>query len=255
MLLICRNRVGSGFVYGGGRTLILPCSSATSIRPSGRNSKVVGRSKPVARISFWKWSVFATLTITGAEVVVLPDVSVARAVSVCAPLPTVRLSQFSPYGAVVSSAPVACPSTKNLTLATPALSLAFAATATMSLTVALLLGAVIDTVGGVVSPVPEAALNATMCMTQAEPLCVAVALYDPVLVTVLSSVRLPKSESRVVNPEPAAVTWNDDAPAPKIRSLALAVVAEPLLIALPVPTAAAETSSGLIGSIPEYSWM
>jgi hypothetical protein len=86
--------------------LILPASSATSIRPSGRNSNVVGRLNPVASTSFWKWSVFATLTVTAAEVVVLPAASRAVAVSVWAPLPTVRLSQASAYGEAVSSVPV-----------------------------------------------------------------------------------------------------------------------------------------------------
>ena len=54
MFVSCRNGVGSGCVYGGGSTLIGPGISATSIRPSGRNSMLVGRLKPVARISFWK---------------------------------------------------------------------------------------------------------------------------------------------------------------------------------------------------------
>ena len=90
---------GSGCVYGGGRTLIVPASSATSMRPSGRNSMFVGRLNPVARTSFWKWFVFATLTVTGADVVGLPAASRARAVSVCAPFETVRVSQASPYGA------------------------------------------------------------------------------------------------------------------------------------------------------------
>ncbi len=75
------------------------------------------------------------------------------------------------------------------------------------------------------------------------------------MVTRLSSVRLPKLLRRLVKPVPAAVTVPVDAPAPKIRSLALLVVAVPLFMAVVVPTAAAEASSGSVLSIPAYSWM
>ncbi len=119
---------------------------------------------------------FATLTFTTADVVVLPAASRARAVSVCAPLGTVRLSQVSAYGAAVSSGPLAWPSTRNWTPVTPTLSAAEAATVTMSLTSAMSAGEVIATVGGVVSAGVESALNATMCITQPAPLWVAVAL-------------------------------------------------------------------------------
>jgi hypothetical protein len=50
---------------------------------------------------------------------------------------------------------------------------------------------------------PGSALNATMCMTHALPFCRAVALYAPVEVTFLSSVRLPNDEEREVKPVPA----------------------------------------------------
>ena len=75
------------------------------------------------------------------------------------------------------------------------------------------------------------------------------------MVTRLSSVRLPKLLRRLVKPVPAAVTVPVDAPAPKIRSLPLDVVAVPLFIAAVVPTAAAAPSSGSARSMPEYSWM
>ena len=55
------------------------------------------------------------------------------------------------YGAVVSSAPIFVPSTLNCTPATPTLSEAVADTVTVLWTVALLAGALIATVGGVVS--------------------------------------------------------------------------------------------------------
>ncbi len=70
----------------------------------------------------------------------------------------------------MSSAPVAAPSMRNRTPATPTLSLAFAVTWTMSLTVALACGAVIETDGGFPSGgAPVSALKATMCMTHPGP--------------------------------------------------------------------------------------
>ncbi len=52
MFVTWRNGMGSACVYGGGTSLIVPVNSTTSIRPSGRNSMLVGRLKPVARVSF-----------------------------------------------------------------------------------------------------------------------------------------------------------------------------------------------------------
>ena len=80
---------------------------------------LVGRLKPVARTSFWKELVLATLTAIAADSAVLPAASRARAVKVCAPFGAVRVSHDSPYGAAVSSAPVLTPSTRNCTPATP----------------------------------------------------------------------------------------------------------------------------------------
>ena len=116
------------------------------------------------------------MTAIGADVVVLPAASRARAVSVWAPFGTPRVSQLSPYGGDVSSTPDGCPSTRKRTPATPTLSFAVAVTCAISLTLAPLFGAVIATVGGVASTEPVAALNATMCITQADAFCVAVAL-------------------------------------------------------------------------------
>ena len=60
--------------------------------------------------------------------------------------------------------------------------------------------------------------------------------------------------TRVVNPGPGAVKAVPVVvPAPKINSLAEVVVAEPLLALVPLPAAAAVTSSGLVGSSPLYS--
>ncbi len=136
---------------------------------------MVGRSNPVARTSFWKWSVLATLTITGPDVVTLPAVSRACARSVWAPLLTSRVSQLRPYGACVSTAPVRLPSTRNETDSRLVSSLASAVIGTIPLTVSFGSGAVIEAVGGVVST-GAAALKATACITHAEPFWVAVAL-------------------------------------------------------------------------------
>ena len=59
--------------------------------------------------------------------------------------------QANAYGEVVS-VPASVPSTKSSTRLTPTLSLALAETVTVPLTVAPFSGAVIDVVGGVVSP-------------------------------------------------------------------------------------------------------
>ena len=46
-----------------------------------------------------------------------------------------------------------------------------------------------------------------------------------------------------------------EAPAPKMRSSAFVVVADPLFIAAAVPLSTALTSNGSTLSMPEYSWM
>ena len=85
------------------------------------------------------------------------------------PFAVAVVSQETEYGDVVSSAPRLFPSSRNCTPATPTLSDAFADTVTEPDTVEPGVGAVSDTVGGVVSPVIVAARNATSCMTQALP--------------------------------------------------------------------------------------
>ena len=57
-----------------------------------------------------------------------------------------------------------------------------------------------------------------------------------------------------MKPVPPALTVLSDAPAPKTRSVALVVVAEPLLMAADVPVPTTLTSIGLTLSMPEYSW-
>jgi hypothetical protein len=59
--------------------------------------------------------------------------------------------------------------------------------------------------------------------------------------------------TREVNPVPAAVVVLVTVLAPKIRSLALPVVAAPLSLVVPVPEAPAVTSTGEVVSMPPYS--
>src|SRR5829696_1221176 len=104
-----------------------------------------------------------TVTVMGAESVVLPALSVAGATSVYGPSPGWVL-QVTAYGAVVSAAPITVPAVKsqlapaqkrNSTWATPeSASLALAVRLTPLLTVVPAAGAVIATLGGVVSGGP-----------------------------------------------------------------------------------------------------
>src|SRR5207247_2500661 len=92
-----------------------------------------------------------TVTVTAAEVPVLLAASRAMALSVCVPAVAVLVFQLTEYGAVVSSAPRAPPSSWNWTPATPPRSEELAVTVTGPDTVAPELGEVIATVGGMTS--------------------------------------------------------------------------------------------------------
>src|SRR2546421_1439579 len=92
-----------------------------------------------------------TVMIAGADRAEFPAASLATAVRVCAPLVAALVSQTVAYGAPVASLPRFTPSSLNWTPATPTLSVALAVMVMMPLTVAPAVGAVRDTVGGVVS--------------------------------------------------------------------------------------------------------
>src|SRR5438876_7059513 len=94
---------------------------------------------------------FITVTLIAAEVAVFPAASRATAVSVCTALLAVVVFHERVYGAVVTSAPRFTPSSLNCTPTTPTSSVAFAETVTVPATEAPAAGAVIETVGGVVS--------------------------------------------------------------------------------------------------------
>ena len=94
----------------------------------------------------------ATVTVTGAEVVLLPAASRAIAVILCEPSLVVVVSKEIEYGAVVSSVlPLVPSSSRNCTPTTPTLSEALAVTLVVPETVAPEAGAVMLTEGGVVS--------------------------------------------------------------------------------------------------------
>src|SRR5213594_3775833 len=101
-----------------------------------------------------------TVTLTVVAVAVLPAASRATAVRVWDALVAVVVFHERAYGAVVISAPRLAPSSLNWTPTTPTLSVALAETEIVPETVAPLAGAVIDTVGGVVSGAVLVTVNA-----------------------------------------------------------------------------------------------
>jgi hypothetical protein len=106
-----------------------------------------------------------TVTVTAALVVLLFEVSLAIACNVCEPFAVFVESHDIVYGEAVSKTPTFTPSNWNCTLATATLSVAFADTTTaVPETVAALAGAVIDTVGGIVSGAPLFTVTATAAL-------------------------------------------------------------------------------------------
>src|SRR5207248_381193 len=97
--------------------------------------------------------VLSSVTLIVALVVILPAASRAIAESVCASLAAAPVSQEMAYGDGVSSASKGAPSSKNCTPTTPTLSVALAPTVTAPDPDAPLAGAVMETVGGVLSTV------------------------------------------------------------------------------------------------------
>src|SRR5689334_23846432 len=85
-------------------------------------------------------AVFDTVTLTGADVVMLPAASFACAVRFTAPFAVPVVSQLMVKGAVVAVPIVAVPA-RNVTLVTPTLSVAVAVTGTVPVTVAAAAGA------------------------------------------------------------------------------------------------------------------
>jgi len=95
--------------------------------------------------------VFATITVTPADIAVLPAASRATAVRAWAPSVVVVVFHVMAYGGMVASNPRFVPSSLNWTLTTPTLSVALADTTTVPVNVVPAAGAVTVTVGEVMS--------------------------------------------------------------------------------------------------------
>src|SRR5438552_611852 len=127
----------------------------------------------------------STVTLIAAAVVVFPAASRATAVKLCEPLLAVVVFQETAYGAVVSSAFKFTPSSLNCTPTTPTLSVALALTVTVPLTEASAAGAVMDTVGGVVSFVTVTLIAAEVAVFPAASRATAVSVCTALLAVVV----------------------------------------------------------------------
>src|SRR6266571_327993 len=127
-----------------------------------------------------------TVTVTAKEVAWLPAASRAVAASVCEPFAILVVSRATEYGAAVSSAPSTAPSNRNCTPATPTLSEASALTLIVPDTVAPFAGAVIDTVGGVVSLNTVTVTELEVYWRPSRSLATAVKVCEPLLAAVVS---------------------------------------------------------------------
>src|SRR5207247_1366388 len=96
-------------------------------------------------------AVLETVTVTVADVAVLPAASRATAVSVCVPFGAVVVSHESEYGAVMSSAPRFAPSSVHRPPTSPTTRRSSELVAAVPDTVAPFVGTSIAIVGGVVS--------------------------------------------------------------------------------------------------------
>src|SRR5947209_15935339 len=101
----------------------------------------------------------STVTLTAPAGAVFPAASRAMAVKLWEPLATRVVFHEREYGAAVTSAPRFAPSSLNCTPTTPTLSVALAETVTVPETVEPAAGAVMETVGGVLSVPPRSVVN------------------------------------------------------------------------------------------------
>jgi hypothetical protein len=151
-----------------------------------------------------------TVTVTTALVVLFPTASLAIASSLCVPLLTLVVSHEYAYGADASKPPALMPSTWNCTLATPTLSAAFAETLTVPETLAPAAGALIDTVGGVVSADVLLTVTVTAALVVLFPapsFAMALNTCDPLLAFVVSHGYV-KGDARTAAPTLAPSSWN-----------------------------------------------
>jgi hypothetical protein len=188
-----------------------------------------------------------TVTVTAVLVVPLPAASLAIARNVCEPLLDVVVFQETEYGEAVSRAPRLAPSNWNCTLATPTLSLAFAVTEIVPLTVAPFAGALIDTVGGVVSVVLLLTVTVTVALVVLLPaasLAIARSVCEPLLdVVVFHETEYGEAVLRL--PKLAPSSWNCTLATPTL-SLAFAVTETVPLTVAPFPGALIDTVGGVV---------
>src|SRR5262249_6929285 len=129
-------------------------------------------------------TLFATVTVTAGAVAVLPAASLATAVNVCDALPAVLVSQEIEYGIVITSAPRFAPSSLNCTPTTATLSEALALIVVAD-TVAPSAGAVMLTLGGVVSLKTVTVTAAAVAVLPAASRATAVTVCNPLLAVVV----------------------------------------------------------------------
>src|ERR1043165_6733390 len=130
------------------------CPSQARISPVGSRAALTATIGQVTGAAHWPAVDpvgVPTVTATEALVLTLPAKSVALACRVWFPATAVAVSHATLNGALLTGEPSAAPSSRNCTDETPTLSVAFAETDTVFVTVAPLAGEVILTDGGVVS--------------------------------------------------------------------------------------------------------
>src|SRR5262249_8225721 len=130
-------------------------------------------------------TLFATVTVTAGAVAVLPAASLATAVNVCDALPAVLVSQEIEYGIVITSAPRFAPSSLNCTPTTATLSEAWALIVVVGDPVAPSAGAVMLTLGGVVSLKTVTVTAAAVAVLPAASRATAVTVCNPLLAVVV----------------------------------------------------------------------
>src|SRR6266404_451894 len=173
---------------------------------------------------------FITVTVTAADVVLLPAASRAIAVIVCDPLAALSVFHCAEYGAAVSSAPALLPSTWNCTPTTPTLSEAFAASVIAPETVAPAEGDVIEPDGAVVSLKTVIVTVAEVVRLPAASRAIAVMVCEPF---VALSVFHCAEYGAAVSSAPALLpsTWNCTPATPTLSEAFAASVTEPDTVA------------------------
>src|SRR5205807_2249614 len=182
--------------------------------------------------------VLSTVTLTAAEVTVLPAASRAVAVNVCDPSATPAVFHATAYGADVFSAPSGAPSTKNCTPATPMLSAALALTVIVPLTAVPADGAVMAAVGGVLS---------TVTLTAAEESVVPAASRATAVKVCEPSATLAVFHATAYGADVSSAPIG--APSTKKRTPATPMLSEALALMVTVPLRAAPAEGAVMAAV------